>query len=222
MTKDLIFSFRAIYDFYIEIAGGIWYNSFPAIQHFIFFLIFLIWLIKPSRFFTKTFSYYFSLTFLGVCGAMTQMPGTVGYSFAAVFFFLFLIFLYNAIKEKSVTGRFSLKHSWAILFLIVGLWYPVYTKNIFLSPYGLLPQPTLLVVLSVMVLTGNKINPSWRISAVSVAVVSFFTGIFGFFYLKIFYDIFLIILSVVFFFLNNLRSLPAEPHSGVEVTEKSL
>jgi hypothetical protein len=192
---NILNSFRAIYDFYIELANGRWYDSFQSLQHFIFLVIFIIWIIKPSRLLVKTFSIYFLLTFLGVCSAMLQIGY---YSFAVIFFLLFLIFLYEAINKKT-EYKFSFKYWYFLFFLVIGLWYPLYNNNFFISPYGLFPQPTLLVILSVMSLIDSKIN---KISAISVALFGLFFGIFGFFYLKIFYDVFLIILPVIFFLLK--------------------
>ncbi|OGS43279.1 MAG: hypothetical protein A2539_08965 [Elusimicrobia bacterium RIFOXYD2_FULL_34_15] len=193
-------SFRALYYLYIEIADGKWYKSYQALQHFVFLFIFILWILKPNRTFTKTFSLYFAITSLAVCGAMNQIKQ---YVFAIIFFLLSLVFLYDTIKGKSVY-IFQPKRFWIFIFLIIGFWYPIYTKNPFLSPYGLLPQPTLLVILSVMLLSKRKIS---RISSISVLIIGSFFGIYGFFYLKSTYDLFLMIL-VPIFFIFNLRKTP--------------
>ena len=86
----------------------------------------------------------------------------------------------------------------ALLFIIIGFWYPEFVKasalNLFmLSPLGIVPCPTMLVSLGLMTLCYPKVNMPLYIAAIVSAVIY---GVIGTFKFGVYLDITLLLLVI--------------------------
>ncbi len=85
---------------------------------------------------------------------------------------------------------------WLIIPLVAGILYPWDSmdklKTIIFSPYGLLPSPTLIVAISLMSLSEQTNNVTTWI----ITLAGLYFGLIGWIKLKIFWDIFLVAVSL--------------------------
>jgi hypothetical protein len=80
--------------------------------------------------------------------------------------------------------------------IIIGFWYPDFVKTtpialLLVSPAGIVPCPTLLIVLGLLTLTYPRVN---KTQYTITAIIGVFYGFTGVFQLKVFLDIALIII----------------------------
>ena len=121
---------------------------------------------------------------------------------AVVFSFLVLMSIYSAIKSKA--GVIQGDRSWpdiaGLVLIIVGFIYPEFIvtgstlEYAYLAPTGLIPCPTLSIVIGFALLYKGFMAPNW---SVAIGITGIFYGLFGVFYLGMYIDWFLVAGSVL-------------------------
>lgn len=86
----------------------------------------------------------------------------------------------------------------ALLFLFIGFWYPEFVKTSFVrsllfSPAGIIPCPTLLIILGLLTLAYPNVN---KVQYIITLIMGVFYGFVGVFQLKVYLDIALIVMVI--------------------------
>lgn len=105
-------------------------------------------------------------------------------------------------KNEFTTPKFNLHTLIAFTSIIIGFWYPHFVKAnpialLLVSPAGIIPCPTLLIVLGLLTLAYPKVNKTQYIITVLIGT---FHGNTGVFQLKVFLDMAIIIVVGYAFF----------------------
>ncbi|HEX3033364.1 MAG TPA: hypothetical protein VHS59_14220 [Bacillota bacterium] len=107
------------------------------------------------------------------------------------------------------------------LFILTGFWYPEFTKAnllqlVIMSPVGILPCPTLLTTLGLLVLVCPCVNKPLLFTAVLMGIIY---GLIGTFMLGVYLDLLLVLLAI-FALVNRFGLTDGErPPSGVDPRE---
>jgi len=116
------------------------------------------------------------------------------------FLFLVIAAIYQLIVNKEpVKVKFDVWSYLAFIFIIIGFIYPEFIKKdllhlLFTSPVGVIPCPTLLTVLGLLMLLNNNKQKFLFISTVVMASIY---GMIGVFVLKVYIDIALFFLVFI-------------------------
>jgi hypothetical protein len=136
-----------------------------------------------------------------------------------VFGFLTILAILEFLNPKndySMKGAPTINIIIALVAGFLGFWYPHfvegYFKALYASPYGVIPCPTLLVILSFFLVFYPYTN---RFFHWVLAIVGLFFGFFGLFVLKVRIDLALLALSL--YTLYSLILLGAKKPQGEEV-----
>lgn len=86
----------------------------------------------------------------------------------------------------------------ALFFLFIGFWYPEFVKTNFVgsllfSPAGIIPCPTLLIILGLLTLAFPNVN---KVQYIITLIMGVFYGFVGVFQLKVYLDITLIVIVI--------------------------
>ena len=167
------------------------------IQHILLLIIvILLWKFKERV--GRIVSLYIALSFALV--SLLAISHTGNPFTGIVFAILALLGLWEVFSPKM---DYSLKKTLRIQVIIavvagfLGFWYPHFVDNKFLalliSPYGLIPCPTLTVSLSILLLVYPYTNRVWHWC---LAVVGLFYGVIGLAVLKVNLDLALLFVSI--------------------------
>ncbi len=99
-------------------------------------------------------------------------------------------------KNKVIVPSKSVRTGIALMFLLLGIWYPEfvatnYFAHLLLSPMGIIPCPTLIVILSLFAFNPQGIGKLEYITVLTMGVVYALIGVFV---LKVYLDIVLLLL----------------------------
>lgn len=109
-------------------------------------------------------------------------------------------------KNEFITPKINLHTLIAFVSIIIGFCYPEFVKAnpiglLLVSPAGIVPCPTLLIVLGLLTLAYPKVN---KIQYLMTVLIGTFYGVTGVFQLKVFLDMaIIIIVGYAFFCLNK-------------------
>ena len=126
-------------------------------------------------------------------------------TFSIMLVFVVVIFIKN--KQAADTPKKDIYTTMAVLFIVLGIWYPEFTHvNIVLSllfaPLGIVPCPTLLTIGGILNLYPGKVNKGLFIYTIILIIVY---GVIGTFVFKVYYDFLLLLLAT--FSILNLRRI---------------
>ncbi|MFH1260192.1 MAG: hypothetical protein ABII74_10375 [Elusimicrobiota bacterium] len=221
LSSEQIWSgYSALINFYGHLDDP--FNSFPGLQHLILFIGIIWWVLHHRTENRRFWPGYFAFTFLAVCGAMAHTKELtnkqVDFGLWELIFFLLSVFWgWVAWKKKHLFQITDFWPKWWIIIpLVIGLWYPISFwggkgpgptyfgnfslnwKDFFLSPFSLWPQPTLIILLSVIGLTRKL--PHLGVT-VFTALAGLYFGWLGVFKMRVVWDWALVVVSSYIVFL---------------------
>ncbi|MES1216147.1 MAG: hypothetical protein ABUT20_11575, partial [Bacteroidota bacterium] len=152
---------------------------------------------KPSNRFMGFLS-CFSLLSVAVFAWLAKNPFN-GILFSLTALFLFLQTLRMPAQSIKYNSSLSIRAA-GIFILASGLFYPHFSDNriieyFYATPMGLIPCPTLLMIIGFHLIFRIEQNRSWKIGLI---IISLFYGVFGFFKLRVTFDIILLIAAFVY------------------------
>jgi hypothetical protein len=135
--------------------------------------------------------------------SVSMFAGLEGNFFNAfVFSFLVLMSIYSAIRSKA--GVIQGDRSWpdiaGLVLIVFGFVYPEFIvtgstlEYAYLAPTGLIPCPTLSIVIGFALLYKGFMAPRW---SVAISIAGIFYGVIGVFFLGMYIDWFLVAGSVL-------------------------
>lgn len=182
------------------------YLYINALMHLlVFFTVAMIFM--PHIKFKKT---VFNILILVLMLSISILSIVNGNPFNFLTFFVLSVFAFIEIikaKNEITTPKISIKTILCLVFILIGMWYPHFVNAhpallIFLSPVGVLPCPSLYVLLGLLNLYHPQVNKSLF---TATALIGLFYGITGVFVLNVALDIPLLILNI--YSIYNLRFL---------------
>lgn len=136
---------------------------------------------------------------------------------AVVFAFLVIISMYSVIKsgEGTIRGDRSWPDIAGLILIVFGLVYPEFIDTAsaldytYLAPTGLIPCPTLCILIGFALLYKGFRAPNWSLI---MSIAGIFYGAIGVFYLEMYIDWFLVAGSIVLLLNTFLLSRPSISH----------
>ena len=170
-----------------------------ALLFHVFILLFLILLFKGLRMKKRLLGILLSLPLLSV-SLIAWMYGNPFNGIVFLGFFLLLFFFSLSSKEGFSETTRGWQFAAAVVMIGLGWFYPHFLDRsylyLFAAPTGLIPCPTLSLVIGFALLFNGLNSCRWSIT---LAVISLFYGLFGAFKLHVFIDIVLTAGAVALF-----------------------
>jgi hypothetical protein len=150
----------------------------------------------------------FDAVLLILAAAVAVISILVGNPFNMLTFgIIAVISLIELIRGKNLAGRpgLNLNTVISLIIIFIGFWYPEFVQAglpamLVLSPLGVIPCPTLMVMLGMLNLAVPNVN---RVQYIALIVMAAFYGLTGVFMLKVYLDIALLV--ILLYSLYNLR-----------------
>ena len=193
------------------------YSGLRVVHHILLPVVLLFFVFFKEKA-SRLVSLYILLAFLTVF--LISLAPIRNVFYLIVFGFLTILAVFEFLNPKN---DYSMKDTPKINVIIalvagfLGFWYPHFVegsfKALYASPYGIIPCPTLLVILSFFLVFYPNSN---RFFHWVLILVGLFFGFFGFFILKVRIDLALLALSLYTFYC--LLLLGAKRPQGEEAT----
>jgi len=173
------------------------YSGLRVVHHILLIVVFIFFISFKERV-SRLVSLYTVLAFLTIFLTSLAPIGNIFYLvvFGILTTLAILEFL-NPKTDYSMKGTPTINVVIALLSGFLGFWYPHfmegYFKALYASPYGIIPCPTLLVILSFFLVFYPY---SHKFFHWILTIVGLFFGFFGFFVLKVRIDLALLALSL--------------------------
>ena len=192
------------------------YSGLRVVHHLFLIVVFIFFIFFKEKV-SRLVSLYILLAFLTIF--LTSLAPIRNIFYLIVFGFLTILAILEFLNPKndySMKGAPTINIIIALVAGFLGFWYPHfvegYFKALYASPYGVIPCPTLLVILSFFLVFYPYTN---RFFHWVLAIVGLFFGFFGLFVLKVRIDLALLALSL--YTLYSLILLGAKKPQGGEV-----
>jgi hypothetical protein len=166
------------------------FSNYAIIWHVVFYIL-IILLISQWKTSNKLFSVFLAIPLLSVSlfAWLSKNPFN-GLMFALFGLLLFVLGLKNS--QENIVFSPTPFNILGILVIIYGLVYPHFAlvsnfyEYLFLAPTGLIPCPTLSVVIGFTILFSNFQSRRW---AILLLIIGFFYSLFGIFRLGVWLDL---------------------------------
>jgi len=192
------------------------YSGLRVVHHLFLIVVFIFFIFFKEKV-SRLVSLYILLAFLTIF--LTSLAPIRNIFYLIVFGFLTILAILEFLNPKndySMKGAPTINIIIALVAGFLGFWYSHfvegYFKALYASPYGVIPCPTLLVILSFFLVFYPYTN---RFFHWVLAIVGLFFGFFGLFVLKVRIDLALLALSL--YTLYSLILLGAKKPQGGEV-----